>query len=99
LQKASNSLEWNNSKRTGENMASNNELELLRLMNTAIEGITELRVPNEDLKEGQLRIENRLEKVETEVKVVSKKLTQSIDGVAELRARIEILEEKMLSVN
>jgi predicted nuclease with TOPRIM domain len=87
-------------------MASNNELELLRLMNTAIKGITELRVSNEDLKEGQLRIENRLgnvenrlEKVETEVKVMSKKLTQSIDGVSELRARIEILEEKMLSVN
>ncbi len=94
-------------------MSSNNELELLRLMDNAIIGITELRLSNKELKEGQVElkagqtrienrlenVENRLERVETEVKVVSKKLTQSIDGVAELRARVEILEEKTLSVN
>ena len=94
-------------------MTANNEEHLIKMMTNAIKGINELRDSNDELKTGQIRIENRLEnvenrlenvenqleKVETEVKVVSKKISHSIDGVAELRARIEILEEKILSVN
>lgn len=76
------------------------------MLTNALNGINELRDSNKELKAGQVGIENRLEKVEnrlerveTEVKVMGKKLSHSIDGVAELRARVEILEEKILSVN
>jgi archaellum component FlaC len=73
-------------------MTENQEKEVMRMLTKAVTGIQNVDSRLE-------KIENRLEKVETEVKVMSKKLSHSIDGVAELRARVEILEEKMLSVN
>jgi chromosome segregation ATPase len=54
--------------------------------------ILEMKSDIVDLKEGQT-------KIETEVKVLNKKLSYSSNEMLELRARVEILEEKVLSVN
>jgi predicted nuclease with TOPRIM domain len=80
-------------------MTENQEKEVMRMLTKAVTGIQNLDGRLENVENKLEKVENRLEKVETEVKVMSKKLSHSIDGVAELRARVEILEEKMLSVN
>jgi hypothetical protein len=46
-------------------MASNNELELLQLMNNAILGITELRVSGDELKAGQEELKAGQIRIET----------------------------------
>jgi predicted nuclease with TOPRIM domain len=80
-------------------MTENQEKQVMNLLTRTIKGI-------EDLREGQTKLENRLENVEndlaivkTEVKVINKKMSNYSDDVAELRARVEILEEKVLSIN
>ncbi|MCU0239533.1 MAG: hypothetical protein MUC29_08830 [Pyrinomonadaceae bacterium] len=87
-------------------MTENQEKQVMNLLTRTIKGI-------EDLREGQTKLENRLGNVEnrlenvendlsivkTEVKVINKKMSNYSDDVAELRARVEILEEKVLSIN
>lgn len=94
-------------------MTENQEKQVMTMLTRTIKGI-------EDLREGQSRLENRMENVEnelvivkndltdvkteltdvkTEVKVINKKMSNYSNDVAELRARVEILEERILSVN
>ncbi len=87
-------------------MTENQEKQVMTMLTRTINGI-------EDLREGQTRLENRMEKVEhrmgkvenrlegveTEVKVLNKRFSHNTNEVSELRARVEILEEKILSVN
>ncbi|HRH41740.1 MAG TPA: hypothetical protein PKY82_08865 [Pyrinomonadaceae bacterium] len=94
-------------------MTNNNEKELIKMMTRAITGIENLseivdniQVSVTKLETGQVKLEadvsvikEDISEIKSEIKLINKKISIIDGGNRHLRARVEILEDKVLPTN